>query len=110
VSSFTPHIVCRPQGDGITWPDFDTTDGRPAVVCFSEKEKAVVFMEGKGMGGGWNVGRMDVPEFLRWLRHNLLNGTPLVMVDPTAKEGKAVEIFRFLAAAEGATGGTESNS
>jgi hypothetical protein len=27
--AFDPFIIFKPDGDGITWPSFETTDGRP---------------------------------------------------------------------------------
>jgi hypothetical protein len=66
-------------------------------MLFTAGEKAKAFISAKGMPAEWLVGRMPQPEMLRWLRHNLLNGVPLVAVDPEATEGRVVHIFRFLA-------------
>jgi hypothetical protein len=54
----------------------------------------------------WKVGEMSQPEFFRWLRCNLLDGTPAVGVDPDPTEARYVDILRFLAEAEG--GGTDA--
>jgi hypothetical protein len=98
---FTPFIICKPEGAGICWPDFDTADGRPAVMLFTSGEKAKGFIITKGIGPEWQVGQMKQDEMLRWLRHNLLNGIPLVALDPGPTEGQVIEIFRFLAEVEG---------
>jgi hypothetical protein len=96
----TPFIICKPEGDGINWPSFDTTEGRPAVMVFTTREKAKEFVKAKGMQGQYGVARMAQPEILRWLRHNLLNGTSLVGVDPGPDGGTAIDILRFIAEAE----------
>jgi hypothetical protein len=97
---FTPYLLCRPKGDGIEWPQFDTTQGKPAVAVFTSPDKARQFLQDKKLVGVWNVGRMEQPELVRWLRTNLTSGCPLVLVDPQAGEGTVVEILRFLAAIE----------
>jgi hypothetical protein len=99
---FEPFVLFNPEGDGdISWPTFDTTDGRPMVVVFTDAAKAKQFMAAKGVTG-YRVGKMSQPEFLRWLRHNLTNGVAaLIAVDPEPAESMAVEILRLLAEYEG---------
>jgi hypothetical protein len=109
---FTPFIQYKKvETGGIRWPVLKTTLGEDAVPVFTNSEKAKAFARGKGMWLEWGVGRMEPPEFLRWLRYNLTSGlAPLVMVDPgvdpvpgspESTEGRALEIVRFLAEVEG---------
>ena len=93
----TPYILYRMTDGQMYWPQFDTTDGRYAVIYFSSEERALRFRDGKGMGPDWLVAPMDHDEFIRWLRHNLDAGRPLVLQDPEPNMGTAVEIARFLA-------------
>jgi hypothetical protein len=94
---FRPFTLGRPRGDGFEWLEFDTPDGRKAVVVFTEPEKTKRFRLEKGLPADYKVAEMTQPEFLRWLQDNLLGGIPLVMLNPTAQSGKTVEIFRFIA-------------
>jgi hypothetical protein len=93
-----PYVFWKPDGNGYGWwLEHDTSDGRSAVAFFTAPDKAKAFRQAQGIPPEYAIARMKQPEFFRWLRQNLLRGIPLVMVDPDASGGKAVEILRLLA-------------
>jgi hypothetical protein len=79
------------------WPLFDGTDGREAVVYFTNKERARQFLEGRKFTAQLRPMVLPQPIFFDRLRHYLVNGVPVVVTDPGTEDEVAVEIFRFLA-------------
>jgi hypothetical protein len=108
IHAHTAFILCKIEGDGLDWPAFEWADGRHAVAVFTAADKARAFLKTvEGLAeGGCDVHTMEQPDLLRWLRQALLKGAQLVWIDPEPAETEAryMEIFHFLADAEGGQG------
>ena len=89
-AGFTPFIIFQRDGDKIVWPKFDATLGQATITYFTDKDKARQFLRHKRLGPDWEIGQMTVPEFVRWLRQNLMDGTPFAVADPGPGMGKPV--------------------
>ena len=82
-------IICTNDGSG-TYPVYETTDDRIAVMWFRTKEKAVAFINGKSRSREWMVREYNSADALKWL-HNAAkrDNAADIIVDPSPDDTTA---------------------
>lgn len=95
-------IIAHPKDGGTAYPIFATSSG-DAVAIFPSAAAAAHFCRTRQFGPEWLIGVLNAKDLLTWLRHNLVDGIPTLLIDPPAdgSEAKSLPIFRLLVEIEG---------